>query len=340
MFMLHPFKVLLPAAAALCLSASAFADGPTWFADYDVAAAEAAKSGKDMLVDFTGSDWCYWCKKLDAEVFEFEAFQKGVENDFILVALDFPNDEAVKAKVPNPARNQELMEQNGVQGFPTILLMNSKGEVYARTGYQAGGPEKYVEHLGELRTSGKRALEQVGTLLAAFNAAEGPAKLEAWDKLADLADTLDGESPFGARLAAPLKVAFTVDPKNEQGRKLRAVKALFALGQADDEVFALVAELDPTNANGLLEQAVMSRFSGVSDDVSARAAVAALTDFEAKAKFTDPQVATRLYANVAMWLSGPLADPEAAKAWAQKALDLKPDDEQMVAALEKIAAGS
>ncbi len=337
--MFHPFKVLLPAAAALCLSASAFADGPTWFADYDAAAAESAKTGKDMLVDFTGSDWCYWCKKLDAEVYEFEAFQKGVENDFILVALDFPNDEEVKAKVPNPARNQELMEQNSITGFPTILLMNSKGEVYARTGYQEGGPEKYVEHLAELRTSGKRALEQVGTLVAAFNAAEGPAKLEAWDKLADLADTLDGQSPFAARLVDPLRLAFTVDPTNEQGRKLRAVKALFALDQTDDDVLAMVTELDPTNANGLLELSVASHFSGVRDDVGAKAAIAALTEFEAKAKFTNTQLATQLYSNVAMWLAGPLKDAEAAKPWAQKALDLKPEDEQLVTALEAIVAG-
>ena len=337
--MFHPFKALLPAAAAVLLAAPAFADGPTWFADYDTAAKEATKTGKDLLVDFTGSDWCVWCKRLHAEVFDFEAFQKGVENDFILVALDFPNSDEAKAKVPNPDRNDELQQKYAIKGFPTILLMTPEGEVYGRTGYQEGGPEKYVTHLGELRTNGKRDLVQVRKLALAFDEAKGEAKLAAWDELAAFADTLDGESPFAQRLAEPLKAAFAVDPKNEQGRKLRAVKALFKLGEADDGVMAMATELDPANENGLLEQALEARFAGVRDDTTARAAITALTDFDAKAKFKDSQVAMRMYANVAMWLAGPLQDAEAAKPWARKALDLKPEIPPMVEALQQIVDG-
>ena len=337
--MLHPFKALLPAVAALSLATPAFAEGATWFADYDAAAKEASKTGKDLLVDFTGSDWCVWCKRLHAEVFEFEAFQKGVENDFILVALDFPNSDEAKAQVPNPDRNRELQEQHAIVGFPTILLMTSEGEVYGRTGYQEGGPEKYVAHLGELRTNGKRELAQVKHLVTAFDQADGDAKIAAWDELAGFAEGLDADSAFARRLAVPLKAAFTVDPRNEQGRKLRAVKALFRLGEADEDVLAMATELDPANENGLLEQALDARFAGVRDDATARAAIAALTDFDAKARFQDSQLAMRMYANVAMWLAGPLEDPEAAKPWAKKALELKPEIPPMVEALERIAAG-
>jgi thiol-disulfide isomerase/thioredoxin len=338
--MFAPFKVLLPAVAAACLAAPAFADGPMWFADFDAAQAEAQKTGKDMLVDFTGSDWCGWCKKLHAEVFDIEAFQKGVESDFVLVALDFPRDEAVKAKVPNPARNDELLKQHAVNGFPTILLMTPAGEVYGRTGYRPDGAEPYVAHLGELRTSGKRALEQLGELEDAYATAEGEAKLQAWDRLADLAVTLDSDSPFGARLAEPLKGGIAMDPKNEQGRKLRAVEALIKLGQADEAVYAAVPELDPTNEHGLGEQALEARFAGVNSDTTARLALASLIAFDSTSKFKDTERATRMYANVAMWLAGPLADPEAAKPWARKALDLKPADAGMVSALEQIVAGS
>jgi thiol-disulfide isomerase/thioredoxin len=338
--MLHPLKALLPALTTLALGAPAFADGPTWHADFDVAAAEATKSGKDLLVDFTGSDWCIWCKRLDKEVFALEAFQKGVENDFVLVALDFPQAPEVAALVPNPVRNNELQAQYGIEGFPTILLMSAAGEVYGRTGYRPGGPEQYVEHLAELRTSGKRALAEIGGLIEAFDKAEGDARPAAWDKVADLAATLDGDSPFGARLAAPLQAAFTLDPANEQGRKLRAVELLFELGQVDDAVLAVVSELDPDNAKGLLEQTLQPHFAGVRDDATARAAIEALAAFEAKAKFKEPKLATQYYVNAAMWLSGPLKDMEAAKPWAQKALDLKPDSSELVAALEQIVAGT
>ncbi|MGB0767609.1 MAG: hypothetical protein ACPGYV_07840, partial [Phycisphaeraceae bacterium] len=73
------------------------------------------------------------------------------KKNWVLVALDFPRDEEIKAKVPNPERNKELQAKYGVRGFPTILLMTADGEVFGRTGYQAGGPEKYLEHMAELR---------------------------------------------------------------------------------------------------------------------------------------------------------------------------------------------
>ena len=53
---------------AVCQEASP----PHWYADFDKATAAAEKEGKDLLVDFTGSDWCGWCIRLDEEVFEHE----------------------------------------------------------------------------------------------------------------------------------------------------------------------------------------------------------------------------------------------------------------------------
>ena len=225
--MSNSLRALRGAIATLALSSFALAGDATWFADFDVAQKEAEKAGKDLLVDFTGSDWCGWCKRLDKEVFDQEAFQKGIVGDYILVALDFPEDEEIKAKVPNPERNDELMRLHGVEGFPTILLMTAKGEVYGRTGYQAGGPEKYLEHVGALRKSGREVLTKLPELVAAMQTGELSAKLAAWDKLADLLDGLDPSSPLVERVVEPLQSALELDPKNEQGRKLRALELLF-----------------------------------------------------------------------------------------------------------------
>ena len=38
--------------------------------DYKAALAKAKAENKDVLIDFSGSDWCRWCVKLDKEVFE------------------------------------------------------------------------------------------------------------------------------------------------------------------------------------------------------------------------------------------------------------------------------
>lgn len=334
--MRNPLQVLLPAALALGLASDAHADGIQWIADYDVAAAQAAASGKDLLVDFTGSDWCGWCKRLDAEVFDEPAFAEGLSESFVFVALDFPRGEEVKAKVPNPARNDELQELHGIRGFPTVLLMTAAGEVYGRTGYRPGGADKYVAFVKETAASGKAALAKVGVVVAAFEGAEGEAKLAAWDELAGFAETLDGESPFAERVTGPLMAAFEIDADNAQGRKLRALKALFALGRSDDAMLAAARELDPKNEAGLLEQTLPAQFGGVRDEASARAALAALQAFEAVAAFKDAKLQVQLYTNAAMWNAGPLENLEEGKAWARKALALQPEEEQLVAALQEI----
>lgn len=332
-------RALRGALASLALSSAAFAGDALWFADYDVAVKEAEKTGKDLLVDFTGSDWCGWCIRLHKEVFDHESFQKGITADFILVALDFPQGDDVKAKVPNPERNQELAELHGVEGFPTILLMTAKGEVFGRTGYQPGGPEKYLEHVTGLRKSGKEALAKIGGVLEAFEKAAPADKLAAWDKLAEFAATLPEESPFLGRLVDPLRSALTLDPKNEHGRKLRAVELLFKLNKADDESIAAARELDPKNEQGLFEKSLKAMFMTVQDEDGARAALAALTEFEKSQKFKDTALGAELCAFAALWLNGPLQDPDNAKPWAEKAVALGLKDENMKGMLDEILGG-
>jgi len=40
-----------------------------------------------------------------------------------------------------------LAQKFGVQGFPTIILINSQGKPVAKTGFQAGGPINYINHI-------------------------------------------------------------------------------------------------------------------------------------------------------------------------------------------------
>lgn len=137
--MRHLIALLLAPVAALA------SEG--WLTDLDAAKKQAAAEHKDILIDFTGSDWCGWCIKLDKEVFSTPEFK--AQKDFVLVSLDFPRKRQLPAE--EKARNEALMKQWGVQGFPTIILANAAGEPYAETGYQQGGPVKYLAMLAELR---------------------------------------------------------------------------------------------------------------------------------------------------------------------------------------------
>lgn len=135
---------------ALCMGV-AFAvragDG-RWEDDFAKAKAEAAEKGRPILMDFTGSDWCPWCVRLDKEVFSKNDFKKYARENLVLFIADFPR--GTKLPKKEAAQNKELAEKYGVRGFPTVLLVDATGKEIARTGYQEGGAEEYVKHLQEL----------------------------------------------------------------------------------------------------------------------------------------------------------------------------------------------
>ncbi|NCF13444.1 MAG: thioredoxin fold domain-containing protein [Verrucomicrobiaceae bacterium] len=155
---------------ALTVSLSTAA-GDEWMTDFEAAKQKAAAENKDLLVNFTGSDWCSWCIKLVDEVFKHDAFKKGVADNFVLVELDFPQDKS-KLDESTQKQNEMLQEKYSIQGFPTILLLDDQGRPYAQTGYQAGGPEKYLAHLDKLLAIKTKRDEA----LMAAEKLEGPAK--------------------------------------------------------------------------------------------------------------------------------------------------------------------
>ncbi len=128
---------------------SVFAGGEGWLTDMEAAKKQAAEEKKDLLLDFTGSDWCGWCIKLNEEVFSKEPFKVGTKDKFVLVELDFPRKKELEPKLKE--QNTALQKQMKIRGFPSIILCDATGKPYAKTGYQAGGPEKYVTSLDELQ---------------------------------------------------------------------------------------------------------------------------------------------------------------------------------------------
>jgi thioredoxin-related protein len=136
-------------ALSLATLTPAFAGGEGWVTDFEAAKKTATEAKKDLLLDFTGSDWCGWCIKLNEEVFSKEPFKAGTKDKFVMVELDFPQEKELEAKLKE--QNEALQEKFQIEGFPTIMLCDGSGRPYAKTGYQPGGPEKYVKHLDELQ---------------------------------------------------------------------------------------------------------------------------------------------------------------------------------------------
>ena len=119
-----------------------------WLENYTEALAAAKQLKRPVFIDFTGSDWCGWCIRLDREVFSQKAFIKYAKNDLVLLKLDFPQRKKLSEALQK--QNRELAKKFGIRGFPTIVIVDAEGKEIARTGYQRGGAKNYVDHLKDL----------------------------------------------------------------------------------------------------------------------------------------------------------------------------------------------
>ena len=183
-----------------------------WTQDFEAAKKQAAEQGKDLLVDFTGSDWCGWCVRLDKEVFSQKAFIDEAPKHFVLVKLDYPRDKTlITEKVK--AQNAELKTQYSISGYPTILLMDAKGVPYARTGYQKDGPESYNKHLAELR----KTKDTFASAIAKANDAEGTAKAKLIDEALQLIPAEIAAQFHGDKISQIIEL----DANNEAGLKVK-----------------------------------------------------------------------------------------------------------------------
>ena len=124
-----------------------------WIEDYEVAKAKAAAQGKDLLIDFTGSDWCIWCIRLDQGILSKEYFKKHAPKDFVFLKLDFPRKKKQSKELvaQNKRLSEEFSRKHQFQGFPTIYLTDHTGTPYDKTGYKDMTPEQYVSHLKSMK---------------------------------------------------------------------------------------------------------------------------------------------------------------------------------------------
>lgn len=116
---------------------------PTWHNNLAKAETQAKAKNKMVLMDFTGSDWCPWCIKLDKEVLDTKAFQNYAKKSLVLVRVDFPRHKKQSAELKKA--NKALSEKYHVSGFPTLVVLNKNGkEIGRQVGYAPGGPKAFI----------------------------------------------------------------------------------------------------------------------------------------------------------------------------------------------------
>ena len=118
-------------------------EDPQWLHNYGKAMKLAKKTGKPILADFTGSDWCGYCKKLDRTVFSTGEFKKWAAENVILLEVDFPRRKRQSPGTMN--QNRRLAIKYGVSGYPTLIFLDHKGKEFGRMGFMRGGAVPWLK---------------------------------------------------------------------------------------------------------------------------------------------------------------------------------------------------
>jgi protein disulfide-isomerase len=119
-----------------------------WTTDYAAALRQAKTEKKQVFLFFTGSDWCGWCKRLDREILATSDFKAYARAHLILVKVDFPRSLPQSAQLK--ASNQKLGEKYQIEGYPTIVVLDSSGKDVGKLGYEEGGPGAFISELKKL----------------------------------------------------------------------------------------------------------------------------------------------------------------------------------------------
>ena len=121
-----------------------------WTDDFAAARQQAAEEGKKIVMVFSGSDWCGWCKKFDAETLSKPDFVRQASEKYVLVMVDSPRD---KSKLSATARSQnpKLVAKYDVHGYPSVVVTDADGKEIARSsGYVKGGPRAFLSKLASM----------------------------------------------------------------------------------------------------------------------------------------------------------------------------------------------
>lgn len=120
-----------------------------WHTDYNGALTIAKEENKNLLIYFTGSDWCAPCIQLKKDLFDTSEF-KELSKNYVLLYIDIPRrDDVVSAE--QKAHNKEVFKKFNKEGvFPLFLALSPKGKVLDEySGYSMNGEIGY--HLNFLK---------------------------------------------------------------------------------------------------------------------------------------------------------------------------------------------
>src|SRR5688572_18026286 len=138
-------KIIALLGCIACLaSLQATAAELEWLTDLGKAQAKAKAENKLVMLDFTGSDWCGWCIKLNKDVFSKPEFAEYAGKNLVLVEVDFHRNK--KLSEEKKKANNTLHKKYQNEGYPTIIVLKKEGAKVGQMGYMSS-PKPFIEEL-------------------------------------------------------------------------------------------------------------------------------------------------------------------------------------------------
>ncbi|HAS81822.1 MAG TPA: hypothetical protein DCS43_03895 [Verrucomicrobia bacterium] len=210
-----------------------------WTQDIDAAKVVAKEKAMPILLNFTGSDWCSWCKVMDKNVFSQPEWDAYATDKLLLVKLDFPRDKSLVPAAYVP-RNEELKTQFDVAGFPTYVLLDGDGET--ELGRLGSGKDKTPASFAQ---EVDRVLRFSKAGIAAYLATLSPEDKGAYEVI--LNEMLSAEAALRAATDARDEAIRTIGMMNAKVEELKAKTAEFRAAKSGPDTLkeyqAVKAEL-------------------------------------------------------------------------------------------------
>ncbi|WP_293782904.1 thioredoxin family protein [uncultured Pedobacter sp.] len=124
-----------------------------WMENFTEAQKQAKDKHKQILINFSGSDWCGPCIRLRKEILQSESFEQYAAKNLVLVRADFPRQKKNQLTKEQVKLNEALAEIYNKDGkFPYTLLVDEDGKVLKTwDGFPNESAEAFVSELGQLK---------------------------------------------------------------------------------------------------------------------------------------------------------------------------------------------
>ena len=133
------------------LAISNFAVSQEWQTNFEEAKKIATEQDKNVVIVFSGSDWCAPCIKLDKNIWQSEAFKKEAAAEWVLVKANFPRKKANELPKEQTEHNRKLAEKYNMEGsFPLVVVLDKNGKVLGKMGFKNVSPEEYIKMIHAL----------------------------------------------------------------------------------------------------------------------------------------------------------------------------------------------